>query len=72
MLVLNFTTWLTEIAVDSLVKWLQLVQYQQKYPTPCKKVTTVGSPLNFYPAALKGSGVLSYPERAGSRADKPR
>ena len=23
----------------------------------------------FYPAALKGSGVLSYPERAGGRAD---
>ena len=22
----------------------------------------------FYPAALKGSGVLSYPERAGGRA----
>ena len=32
--------------------------------------------LNFYPAALKGSGVLSYPERAGGwaggRADKLR
>ena len=28
--------------------------------------------INFYPAALKGSGVLSYPERAGGRADKPR
>ena len=28
---------------------------------------------HFYPAALKGSGVLSYPERAaGGRADKPR
>ena len=31
---------------------------------------------NFYPAALMGSGVLSYPERAGwrtgGRADKPR
>ena len=31
---------------------------------------------SFYPAALKGSGVLSYPERAGGRAggraDKPR
>ena len=25
-------------------------------------------PLVFYPAALKGSGVLSYPERAGGRA----
>ena len=24
------------------------------------------------PTALKGSGVLSSPERAGSRADKPR
>ena len=23
---------------------------------------------HFYPAALKGSGVLSYPERAGGRA----
>ena len=32
------------------------------------------SPLlgEFLPAALKGSGVLSYPERAGGRADKPR
>ena len=32
--------------------------------------------ISFYPAALKGSGVLSYPERAGGRAggraDKPR
>ena len=28
--------------------------------------------LSFYPAALKGSGVLSYPGRAGGRADKPR
>ena len=32
--------------------------------------------LHFYPAALKGSGVLSYPERVGGRtggrADKPR
>ena len=28
---------------------------------------------HFYPAALKGSGVLSYPSgRAGGRADKPR
>ena len=26
----------------------------------------------FYLAALKGSGVLSSPERAGGRADKPR
>ena len=24
--------------------------------------------IGFYPAALKGSGVLSYPERAGGRA----
>ena len=24
-------------------------------------------PTRFYPAALKGSGVLSYPERAGGR-----
>ena len=28
--------------------------------------------IRFYPAALKGSGVLSSPERAGGRADKPR
>ena len=27
---------------------------------------------SFYPAALKGSGVLSLPERVGGRADKPR
>ena len=26
----------------------------------------------FLPAALKGSGVLSSPERASGRADKPR
>ena len=27
----------------------------------------MGVTLCFYPAALKGSGVLSYPERAGGR-----
>ena len=32
----------------------------------------VFSNLFYYPAALKGSGVLSSPERAGGRADKPR
>ena len=26
----------------------------------------------FHPAALKGSGALSSPERAAGRADKPR
>ena len=36
----------------------------------------MNAPYTFYPAALKGSGVLSYPEQAGGqaggRADKPR
>ena len=39
-------------------------------------ISQVGITRAFYPAALKGSGVLSYPERAGGRAgggaDKPR
>ena len=40
-----------------------------------KKCTIIKVGSAFYPAALKGSGVLSYPERAdgraGGRADKP-
>ena len=33
---------------------------------------TVFLVINLYPAALEGSVVLSSPERAGGRADKPR
>ena len=50
----------------------------EKYATFCHDVrewfvrlvyVVIDGYLVFYPAALKGSGVLSYPERAGGRAD---
>ena len=45
---------------------------QENHPIRINATYEMNWANSFYPAALKGFGVLSSPERAGGRADKPR